>query len=53
MRKLAKPGIKKVGISFSGRAFSNHMVTSAVLPHSNMNVQNILSVIFSIITHYN
>lgn len=51
MRKLARPIIKKVGMSFSGKACSNHIIVSAELAHRSIIIQNTLSAIFSIITY--
>jgi len=53
MRKLAKPGIKKVGIIFSGMNPGIQMLVSAVPAHRSMNVQKNLSEILSVITYRN
>ncbi len=56
IKKLAKPIMKKVGMNLKKSASSpskNQRAMSAVDAHSNIAVQNILNVIFSIITLYN
>lgn len=54
IRKLANPGIKKVGMAFSGMTCGgSQMRRSAVLAHKSMKVQNVCSAIFSIIIYLN
>ena|SRR6185312_15776196 len=50
IRKLAKPIIKKVGMSFWGRSCSNQIEVSALAAHKSINVQNTRRVIFSVIS---
>ena len=50
MRKFAKPNIKKVGISFSGITLPIQMIVSADAAHNSIIVQNIFSVMHSVIT---
>jgi hypothetical protein len=53
IRKLAKPGMKNVGMSLSGSAFGNQIETSAVHAHRSMKVQNDLSANRSVIRYSN
>ncbi|MDO8742167.1 MAG: hypothetical protein Q7J45_01335 [bacterium] len=50
IRKLAKPKIKKVGISFSGITLPIQMIVSADIAHDSIIAQNNLNVMYSVIT---